>query len=151
MYFTDLVLDPRLPSCLSFALRCGHLENKNNLGKQSTHRAATKHEAQTRSLPALRRKGKYSYSRVPKRCLLSSSTGVELLVLFAECLVALLQAGSVCRDSRIFESFRGRRDISALALARAGGQDAGGVSSSSLPYPLVWGTLLSGRFETRTS
>ena len=36
-YFSDLILDPRLPSCLSASLRSGHQEKKIT----STHRAET--------------------------------------------------------------------------------------------------------------
>ena len=64
-----------------------------------------------------RKKKDRNYSRVLKRCLLSFSIGVELLVLIAECLlvlgfVALLQESDVCRSSdssRVHAFRRGRR------------------------------------------
>ena len=90
------------------SLTSDHLKRTILKNRAERHTQTKKHEAQATSLPwpnALPRKKKdRNYSRVPKRCLLSFSTRVKLLVFFAAFLlvfgfVALLQESDVCRSS----------------------------------------------------
>ena len=72
---------------MSFGLLISFTWIDQEFGKAGTHVQSTKHK---QGASQDRQKKRVEYSRVPKRCLISSPTGVELLVPFAECLVALL-------------------------------------------------------------
>ena len=89
----------------------------------------------------------------------SFPTRVELFVFFDTFLlvfgfVALLQESDVRRSSdgsRVHAFRRGCRNVSPLVRSHTNEKIAVCDGSSFLPRPLVRGTLLSGRFKTRTS
>ena len=106
-----------------------------------------------------------NYSRVPRRWLHFFPSGIKLLVLFAALIlvfgfVALLQESDVrccrcCRrrsDGSRVHAFRlWRRNVSPLVRSHANEQITVSDGSSLFPRPLVRGTLLCGRFKTRTN
>ena len=111
----ELILDSRLPSCLSSSLRSGHLEKKNNLGNRYIEqRQNTKHNKEPPSSPQKKKvelqpprskAGLLSFSTVPpgSNCLFPSLLGLwpccrkvmsaVILVLFSLARVSTLSVG----------------------------------------------------------
>ena len=136
-------------------------EKKNNLGNraQTKQRQNTKHKQKVSKEPSRSPQKKKVELQPPSKAgpsLLFHRGRTACSLRFWVCGPAV-QEGGVCRNSLTFSSgssvlaFCRWRDSSPLAWIHARGQKAVGGGLSLLPYPLVRRTLLSGRFETRTS
>ena len=97
--------------------------NRTGRQRHKDKRTRTKNNGHPRPSVLPRKRKDYHYSRVPKRCLLSFSNGVKLLVFFASCLVPGFCRCRSCPGSRT-NVLRWRRDISPLVRSHANEQIA---------------------------